>query len=166
MTTLASLGALRLRAVGLLAVVFLSGALAGAGLAPLLRGRHYPPSAPFPPHGDGPFHELGLTPDQEARAHQIIEKHRDELDAIWKEAMPRVRAVQDTIDAELRATVLTPEQSRKLDELKAHGPPPPPAGAPGMGPGPMMPPPPPGPPPSAPSPMQLPPPPPEPPAPR
>jgi Spy/CpxP family protein refolding chaperone len=137
MTALASLGALRLRALALLLVVFVAGGFAGAGLARL----HAPRWPHPPPPGAGPYSQLGLTADQEARAQQVFEKHRAELDAILHETMPRVRAVQDTIDAEMRS-VLTPDQIRRLDELKANAPPPPP-GMPGMGPPPGLPPPPP-----------------------
>ena len=137
MPTLASLGQLRIRAIGLLAAVFLAGALAGAGVI-----RYFEPRPPPPPPGPGlgPFSQLGLTPDQQARAREIIEKHRGELDAIVKETMPRVRAVQETIDREM-LTVLTPDQLERFRALRppppmpGMGPPPGPPGPPAPGPG-------------------------------
>ena len=143
------LGNMRLRAFVLLAGMFVVGAFAGAGLVRFLGRPNLPP--PRPP-GMELFARLGLTPDQEAKTRAIIEKHRPELDAIVQETMPRVRAVQDVIDREL-AAVLTPDQQRRLEELKRHLPPPgrhgpgmgpgmgPPPGPPGMPPPPLAPPP-------------------------
>lgn len=124
------LGTMRLRAFFLLAAMFVVGALAGAGLV-----RHLGLPAPQPPRPPPleALARLGLTPDQEAKARAVIERHRPELDAIVQETMPRVRAVQDAIDREL-AALLTPEQARRLEELKRNAPPRP-------GPGPMGPPP-------------------------
>jgi Spy/CpxP family protein refolding chaperone len=134
MTAFASLGQVKLRAIALLAAMFLAGALAGAGLGRLLEPR----GGPHPP-GMGPYARLGLTPEQQARARAIFEAHRGELDAILSEAMPRVRKVQDSIDLEMRE-VLTPEQRDRLARLQAESPPGMP-GMPGMGPPPDGPPP-------------------------
>jgi Spy/CpxP family protein refolding chaperone len=134
MTTLASLGQVRLRAILLLAAMFLAGALSGAGLALVAGPRHH-----RPPRGLSPFGELDLSAAQQARAKEIFERHRPELDAVVRETMPRVHAIQDTIDKEMEA-VLTPDQARRLKETKAWLPPPPP-GLLGMGPPPEGPPP-------------------------
>jgi Spy/CpxP family protein refolding chaperone len=120
------------------------GLVAGLGMARWIPGVHERPLRPMEgrgPHGLPPFlHELDLTDKQEQDARAIFEKHRPELDAILRESFPRVRAVNDRIDAEIRA-LLTPEQQKKFDELRArrprHGP-----GRPGEGPGPGEPPPP------------------------
>ncbi len=135
MTALRSLEGLRLRAIGLLAAMFIAGALTGAGLTRALEPRHLGP----PPHPPGMalYGQLGLDREQEARARAIFEAHRPELDAVLRDALPRARAVQETVDREMRA-ILTPEQARRLEELKAAMPPPP--GMPGMGPGPGEPP--------------------------
>jgi len=119
------LGSMKLRAFALLAAMFVIGAFAGAGLVRLAR----PALGPPPFHHD-PFRHLDLTPDQRARAEKILEKHRPALDAIVEETRPRVRAIQETIEKEL-AEVLTPEQVRRLEELRARMPPPP---GPGFGP--------------------------------
>jgi len=121
---MASLGQLKLRAIALLVGMFLAGGLAGVGL-----GRQFRPHRvhnPEPP----PYDQLGLSPAQEVRAREIFERHRAELDAIVQQTMPRVEAVQEAIDQEMRAT-LTPDQIRTLDRLRANRPPRPP-GLPGL----------------------------------
>lgn len=137
MTALRSLQALRFRAIGLLAAMFLAGALAGAGLTRALGPRH-PERPPHP--GMELYARLGLSQDQQERARAIFEAHRPDLDAVLREMLPRARAVQEAIDREMRG-YLTPEQKRRLDEIKAAPPPPPPSERPWFGP-------PPGPPPS------------------
>ncbi len=129
MTAVASLGQLKLRAVALLALVFVAGALAGAGWHRFLE----PPRPPHPPGFGGPYSQLGMTREQQARAREIFEEHRRELDAILLEAMPRVRKVQDVIDSQMLG-ILTPEQVRKLQRIKSSQPPPAGPGLPGMGP--------------------------------
>lgn len=132
---------------------FLAGALAGAGLARSLRPptREEPPLQHRGPPVPLPLRELGLTPAQDEQVKQIVERHRPELEAIVRESFPRVRAVNQRIEAEVRA-LLTPEQQKLLEQLQARRPPPgmhgprhgPPGGpppAPGEGPPPGLPPP-------------------------
>ena len=132
--------------------VFLAGGATGAGLVWALRPHDPRPAAPRPRLGGlpGPLAELGLTPEQAAKARAVFESHRAELQAAVEESFPRVRAVQDRVDAEIRA-LLTPEQAARFDELRRRrpplrlpgfdGPPPggprgrPPDGAPGGPPG-------------------------------
>jgi Spy/CpxP family protein refolding chaperone len=122
-----------------LVAVFAAGAATGAGLAwafrPPPRGGHGPGDVP-------PFvGELGLSPEQEAAVRAIAERHRPEIEAAVRETFPRVRAVQDRVDREIRA-LLTPAQAALFDELRNRRPPP---RGPGMSPGPPgMPPGPPG----------------------
>jgi hypothetical protein len=128
----------------LLLGTFLAGGAAGIGLAYALGGH----GRPRPPEGPPPlprqFQELGLSPAQQREAEAIFARHRPELDAVLQESYPRVRAVNERMESELRA-ILTPEQAKRLDTLKARRPPPPPHG-PGFGGGPteLGPPPPPG----------------------
>ena len=129
MNTLASLGQVRMRAIALLAVMFIAGALAGAGVSRMVDYRHRPPRPPWM----GPFGELGLTAEQDARVRAVFEKHRPELDAILAETRPKVREVQKAIDDDLSA-ILTPEQLHKLQQLKGDGRLPPPSFPPGLGP--------------------------------
>jgi hypothetical protein len=80
-----------------------------------------PPGGPMPP----PWRALGLRAEQEAKAHEILERHRPELEAIVRESFPRVRALHDRMDDELRA-ILDDAQRARLDELMRHRPPGPP----------------------------------------
>ncbi len=128
---------------------FLAGAVAGAGVMAWAR-----PPPPPPPMGMGPgmggglgppgprrlpafVAELNLPPEQEEKARAIFEKYRPELEAVFRDAAPRARAIGERLEAELR-TVLTPEQAQRLEALKArrpHGPGPGGQGPPpGMGP--------------------------------
>jgi Spy/CpxP family protein refolding chaperone len=121
---------------------FLLGAVAGAGL--LQWNRMPPPHRGRPvPFLPGPPGALNLTPAQETKAREITERYRPELEAVLRENFPKVKAINDKMERELRE-ILTPEQRKVLDEMKAHRPPLPPGGMPGG----MMPPggPPPGPP--------------------
>jgi Spy/CpxP family protein refolding chaperone len=123
----------RLLTAVLLVATFAAGTVTGAGVCRWASpgpGHHGPP----PPPGPLPFHELALTQDQSAKVHAIMELHRPELDAILRESYPKVRVVNEKIEREVQE-VLTPEQRKKLDEIKARRPPPPP-GPPGPGPGP------------------------------
>ena len=136
MSTMTSLGALRLRALALLALVFVAGGFAGAGLFRFVEIRR--PHRPPPFVAMGPYAQLGLSAAQEARVREIFARHRAELEAIVHETMPKVRAIQDAIDEEMKS-VLTAEQRHKLDEIKAAAPLPPPE-VPGMSPPPPPPP--------------------------
>jgi Spy/CpxP family protein refolding chaperone len=136
---------------------FLAGAAAGAGvhawLVPPERPRRGPPPGGPPPRGLPPYlRELDLTPEQERAAQAIFERHRAAIDAVMRESMPRVQAIDEKVEEEL-AAILRPEQKAQLAELRKRRPPPPPPppGGPG-GPGDPGRPPPPGPPPGPPPP--------------
>jgi Spy/CpxP family protein refolding chaperone len=104
----------RLTTVLLLVATFAAGTLSGAGLGRWLsRG-----SAPPPPPMLVPFEEVGLTPDQRQKTNAIMEQHRPEFEATFRETFPKMRAINDQIEREVRE-VLTQEQRTKLDEIKA-----------------------------------------------
>jgi Spy/CpxP family protein refolding chaperone len=156
----------RLLTAVLLVAMFAAGTATGVGLCRWI-GASSGQQPPPPPPAPLPVEELGLTTEQRQKVQDIVERHRAELEAILQEAYPKVRAINEQIEKELRE-VLTPEQRTKLDELKARRPPPPPGpppgppppgmpsgGPPGQGPPPGPPPglgPPPGPPPFGPPP--------------
>ena len=114
----------RLLTAVLLVATFAAGTLTGAGVCRWVGprpGHHGPPGIP----GPLPLHELSLTAEQRSKVHVILERHRPELDAILRESYPKVRVVNEQIEREV-AEVLTLEQRKRLDELKARRPPLPP----------------------------------------
>jgi hypothetical protein len=126
MTTPRTPRQIRLLTALLLFGTFILGAVSGAGLWQWNRmPRPHPPRpAPFLP---GPPGALKLTPDQETKAREITERYRPELEAVLRENFPRVQAINEKMEKELRE-ILTAEQRKLLDEMKSHRPPPPPGG--------------------------------------
>jgi Spy/CpxP family protein refolding chaperone len=108
----------RLLTILVLVATFVLGGFTGAAVGHALRRSGHRPPSPFPML----IRELGLTPEQDAKARAIFDAHAPALEAIAKDTFPRVRAINEAMEQELRA-VLTPEQIRKLDELLAHRPP-------------------------------------------
>jgi hypothetical protein len=127
MTTERSPRQIRLLTALLLFGTFLLGAVAGTGFS---RWNHLPRhpirQAPFLP---GPAGALNLTPQQEAKSHEITERYRPQLEAILRANFPKVQALNEQMEKELRE-ILTQEQIKILDEMKAHRPPMPPGGGP------------------------------------
>lgn len=120
-----SLGRIKLQGIALLFVAFVVGVLAGAA-GERLRAARDEPGRPFVPGGRGMFRpgelppwyeELDLTPEQREKTKEILEQTRPLTDSIMRETLPRIRAVTDSIRAEIRS-LLTPEQREKLDELE------------------------------------------------
>jgi Spy/CpxP family protein refolding chaperone len=109
-----------IRAMTALVIVgtFLAGAITGAGVYHWVAPHHG-----RPPHGPGgpPFGELDLSDEQDAKLHSIMEAHRPELEAVLRETFPKVRAVHEKIDREVRA-ILTPPQQKRFDRWKADHP--------------------------------------------
>ncbi len=127
----------RLMTALLLVAMFAAGTATGVGLCRWMAPGHPPPHS-GPAFGPLPLEELGLTAEQRDKTHEILERHRPELDAILHESFPKVRAVNDQIEREIRE-VLTPEQRAQLDQAKARRPPPPGPPPPGPPPGPWPP---------------------------
>ncbi len=114
--SLESLGRLRLQAVILLLVVFVIGALTGAAIERTRRPR---PPGPPPREGLSPAmrEELQLTAVQSQRVDEILASSRHRTDAVLDGFLPQLRALTDSIRAEVR-TVLTPEQQEIFDRLE------------------------------------------------
>jgi hypothetical protein len=114
-------------AIALLLGIFVAGAVSGAGICHWAVLDHGPMG--HPPHG-GPLsmhRDLDLTEAQAMQIEAIMSKYRPELDAVIRETFPRVKAVHEKIDREIRP-LLNDEQRRRFDEMKSHRP------GPGMGP--------------------------------
>lgn len=63
------------------------------------------------------FERLDLTSAQRERVDAILERRRGSMEAIWRETGPRMRALVDSTEAEIRQ-VLRPEQRERFDQLK------------------------------------------------
>lgn len=101
----------RLVTVLLLVGVFAAGALTGAGIYDwAMPRRSLPPFRRF-------VDELRLSPDQATRAREIGERHRVELEAVFRETQPRISAIQEEMEGELR-TILNEEQRGRLDRFQ------------------------------------------------
>lgn len=128
-----------LKLSGYVLLIFLSGLLTGAFLAPSIGRRFLRP----PPPGEMSRHmlarmqsRLNLTPEQKEQVKPLVEAAANDIDAIRKETTARV---SDRIAQNIAAinALLTPDQQRELEKMeaerKAHmhhgepfGPPPPP----------------------------------------
>ena len=120
---LESLGRVRLQATLLLVAVFLIGALSGLAFERVRGSRPYLP----PPHagrerpgrGIPPEmkEELELTAEQEKQILEILERYRPRMESIIQESFPRMRAVTDSVRAEVRRG-LTAEQQEIFDRIQ------------------------------------------------
>ncbi len=109
----------RLLTIVVLVATFAAGTASGVGLCNWMAPR--PPPAPPPMSAPLPLHELGLSDEQREKTFRIFEQHRPELEAVLRDTFPKVRAINEQIEKEVRE-VLTPEQRKLLDELKARRP--------------------------------------------
>jgi len=119
---------IRLVTALVLFLVFLAGLATGAALVRFGRPP-FPPPPPMPA-----LRGIDLSEQQHPRVHAIREKYKPQLDAVVRDTFPRIRAVEEAMNREVRAE-LTPEQQRRFDENEAHRPP----GPPGMPPPPPPP---------------------------
>lgn len=76
--------------------------------------RHAPRLGMLVDHLD---HELHFTPQQKAAVTQIIERHRQRIEAISTSIRPQMRAELDATNAEIDK-VLSPEQRTKFQSLQ------------------------------------------------
>ncbi|HEX9728255.1 MAG TPA: hypothetical protein VGA37_07120 [Gemmatimonadales bacterium] len=123
-----SLGRVRLQGVALVAIAFAAGVLAGfAGervratrarpaleRAPWERGafRQRSPRGGIP----GFYEQLGLSDDQRAQIHRIVEANQPRTEAVIAQSMPLILATMDSVRLEIRE-VLTPAQRARLDSI-------------------------------------------------
>lgn len=121
MSTLESLGRVRLQAILLLVVVFVIGGLSGAAferarrLGPprFVEGGHDPGRA----FSERMRQEIGLTEAQATQIDAILDRGRPRMHAAMERARPLVQSVSDSIRAEVRL-ILTPEQQKRFDQLE------------------------------------------------
>ncbi len=102
---------------------FIAGAAAGMGVSASFR--HHPhgpgPGGPGGPRRPPWLEELNLTAEQQPVAQKIFDKHHEAMEALIKEGFPKVQAINEAMENELRG-ILTPEQMTRLAEIKKHRP--------------------------------------------
>lgn len=60
--------------------------------------------------------ELGLTPDQRAQIETILSHHRESMKEMWSEVQPRFRSLVDSARTQIEG-VLTPQQVQQYRKL-------------------------------------------------
>lgn len=131
MATETSPRTIRLLTAVLLVFTFGAGTVTGAGLSRWAVSGYGHPDAgrshqghlgplPPPPLFLSPelLDQLGLSGEQREKAILIVERRRPELEAVLRETFPRVRAINQQMEEELR-TILTPDQRTRLDQFDA-----------------------------------------------
>jgi hypothetical protein len=118
---------IRLVSALLLLATFAAGSATGGALVHWGAKRE-PPSRPMP--GPMPWVNLDLSEAQRKQSFEILERYRPKLDSIFNDTAPKVRAITDQVDREVRA-ILTADQQTRFDRVLAerrNGPPRPPDG--------------------------------------
>jgi Spy/CpxP family protein refolding chaperone len=64
-------------------------------------------------------HCLDLTDQQRKQVEEILNRHRENINAMWAGVHPHVRAEIDAANAEI-VKVLTPEQRAKYEKMRMH----------------------------------------------
>ena len=100
----------------LIALAFVAGASAGFTGNRLVAGKTIRLRAEY--NMDGVLDRLELTPEQRRVADSIVARSAPRAEAIMLEVGERLRAVADSVDAELRG-VLTPDQRTRLDSMRS-----------------------------------------------
>lgn len=124
-TKLGAWGRARLLALGILVVMFVAGALAGAAVTRVVNAegsrRDGPPIMPrtsvFAP-GSPLSQRLKVTDEQRAQIEAIVARERPRADSAARQLRERLRAAFDSTNAQIRA-VLTPEQRVEFDRFLA-----------------------------------------------
>ena len=90
-------------------------------------GRPGPPDGPWGFGGRGEAvvemlaEELDLTEEQQGEMAEILARREGIATEVMEATRDRLMAIMDSIDAEIREEVLTPEQAERFDEMKSEG---------------------------------------------
>lgn len=120
-----ALGRVRAQGIALLFITFLVGVLAGFAAERVRTARAAPEDGPVPGTAFRPghlppmFRHLDLTPEQREEVLAIIAARRPQTQEILDEMLPRLRAVTEATEDEIRA-VLSAEQAAAWDSLLQH----------------------------------------------
>src|SRR2546422_9884261 len=101
-------------AIASLVAAFVAAGLGGGGVGPRVgHGRWRggagefagPPGGPFGARGVHSFlkRELDLTPAQEDSVRAIFERHRPQMEALWRDTRPRFDSLRAAVDSEIAA---------------------------------------------------------------
>lgn len=109
-------------AVATLVAAFVAGGLVAWGLSAHVSGGWRRDRAGMGPPGAREVHsflgrELGLTAAQQDSVRAIFERHRPQLEALWRDVRPRFDAVRSGIDAEIAAQLM-PSQRVRFEEMR------------------------------------------------
>lgn len=134
-----SLGRTRVRGLVVIGAVFVSGALLGAAIDHVVRGRARPPSAEelaasaFVPTEDVAanmkmartgipvvYESLHLTPDQRQRIRALMDAMRPATDSLLQDSWPPLRTLLDSLQRGVEQ-VLTAEQRAQLAAMRRGG---------------------------------------------
>jgi Spy/CpxP family protein refolding chaperone len=116
----------KLLAAGVILATLVAGTLAGVAADRMLGRRAAlaeTPPAPCvsrPEGGATVFESLDLTADQRTRVDAVLERRRRQMEVLWQQARPGMRAVVDSTEAEIRV-ILTPEQRGEFDRMREEG---------------------------------------------
>jgi Spy/CpxP family protein refolding chaperone len=106
----------RITALAVAIALFVAGAITGAAVyrwAELDRIRdERPPPAPWEM-----LAPLNLTAEQSKQIREIFDRRKPELDQVLRETMPKVRQVQQSIDAEI-AKLLSEPQRKQFEQMR------------------------------------------------
>ena len=113
----------RLRALAVLAVVFLLGCMVGAACFLVWGGKVVAARSPRAgdtfARGERPFRlveRLNLSHDQEVQVRQILGESRKQMEAVRAETAPRFAAIRADMDKRISA-LLNDEQKKKFEEF-------------------------------------------------
>lgn len=65
----------------------------------------------------GFMEELGLTAEQQAQVDEVLARRRADSEAVLQEMLPRLRALVDSTNVEIRE-LLTPDQQAQFDAMR------------------------------------------------
>jgi Heavy-metal resistance len=105
-------------AVALLVAVFLAGGAAGYWLRDSTGVRPEPRLRETRAMVNYLTHELGLTVAEQESVRAVLQRHRAEVEAAWRDVHPRFDSLRATMQREISAQ-LTPDQAQRYRDLIA-----------------------------------------------
>jgi len=113
-------------AVALLVAVFLAGGAAGYWLRDSTGERPEPRMRETGAMVAYLTRELGLTPAEQDSVRAILQRHRAEVEALWRAVHPRFDSLRDVMRREISSQLTTEQQQRyrdliaRLERKRAH----------------------------------------------